>query len=501
MDAALQALTHLANWGVLAAAFGGVLWGILGGALPGISPSIAMALLLPFTVGLAPTTALVLLGSVYVGAEYGGSIPAILIRTPGTNSASATVLDGYAMAQQGRAGEALGISLISGLWGGLFGLAVLVLCTESLARVALAFTPAAYFSLGILGLSVIAGLSGGSLLKGAIAALLGLMIAFVGTDPVSGVPRFTFGSPDLLGGVKPILIMVGLFAVTEMLVQINEPAWAKADKGLARLKLPNWAMSKRLAKPQAIGAVIGTVEGVTPGAGGTIAAFMAYSEAKRWSRHPEEFGHGSPEGIAAPEAANNVVTATALVPLLSLGIPGSNSAAILLGGFLIHGLQPGPMLFTKAPDVIYGLYGGLFLANIAMLLIGMVILSPCIWLVNRPKPYLIAFILALVMSGVYAIHQSVYEVVLVIGVGVLGYAMRWLRLPVLPLVLGLVLGYMVESNYRRSLLISDGDPLIFLTDKVSLGLLVLALLLTAYTLAKEFRGKKAAGPEETTRAS
>ena len=501
MDAALQALTHLANWGVLAAAFGGVLWGILGGALPGISPSIAMALLLPFTVGLAPTTALVLLGSVYVGAEYGGSIPAILIRTPGTNSASATVLDGYAMAQQGRAGEALGISLISGLWGGLFGLAVLVLCTESLARVALAFTPAAYFSLGILGLSVIAGLSGGSLLKGAIAALLGLMIAFVGTDPVSGVPRFTFGSPDLLGGVKPILIMVGLFAVTEMLVQINEPAWAKADKGLARLKLPNWAMSKRLAKPQAIGAVIGTVEGVTPGAGGTIAAFMAYSEAKRWSRHPEEFGHGSPEGIAAPEAANNVVTATALVPLLSLGIPGSNSAAILLGGFLIHGLQPGPMLFTKAPDVIYGLYGGLFLANIAMLLIGMVILSPCIWLVNRPKPYLIAFILALVVSGVYAIHQSVYEVVLVIGVGVLGYAMRWLRLPVLPLVLGLVLGYMVESNYRRSLLISDGDPLIFLTDKVSLGLLLLALVLTAYTLAKEFRGKKAAGPEETTRAS
>ena len=172
-------------------------------------------------------------------------------------------------------------------------------------------------------------------------------------------------------------------------------------------------MSKRLFKPQAIGAVVGTFEGVTPGAGGTIAAFMAYSEAKRWSKHPEEFGHGSPEGIAAPECANNVVTATALVPLLSLGIPGSNSAAILLGGFLIHGLQPGPMLFAKAPEVVYGLYGGLFIANIAMLLIGLVILSPCIWLVNRPKPYLIAFILALVMSGVYAIHQSVFEIFLV----------------------------------------------------------------------------------------
>jgi putative tricarboxylic transport membrane protein len=247
-------------------------------------------------------------------------------------------------------------------------------------------------------------------------------------------------------------------------------------------------MSKRLLKPQAIGAAVGTVEGVTPGAGGTIAAFMAYSEARRWSRKPEEFGHGSPEGIAAPEAANNVVTATALVPLLSLGIPGSNSAAILLGGFLLHGLQPGPMLFAKAPEVVYGLYGGLLIANVAMLLIGLVILSPCIWLVNRPKPYLIAFVLALVMSGVYAIHQSVFDVFLVTGVGVFGCLMRWLRLPVLPLVLGLVLGYLVESNFRRSLVISDGDPTIFVTDKVSLALLVLAAALTTYTLWKEFFG-------------
>jgi putative tricarboxylic transport membrane protein len=451
-----------------------------------------MALLLPFTVGMAPATAIVLLASVYVGAEYGGSIPAILIRTPGTNSASATVLDGYEMARQGKAGEALGISLISGLYGGLFGLAVLVLATESLARIALAFTPAAYFSLGILGLSVIAGLSGGSLLRGVIAACIGLMLAFVGSDPVSGVPRFTFESADLLAGIKPILIMVGLFAVTEMLVQIGEPAWAKAVKSEARLKLPNWAMSKRLAKPQAIGAVIGTVEGVTPGAGGTIAAFMAYSEAKRWSKHPEEFGKGSPEGVAAPEAANNVVTATALVPLLSLGIPGSNSAAILLGGFLIHGLQPGPMLFQKAPEIVWSLYGGLFFANIAMLLIGLVILSPCIWLVNRPKPYLMAIILALVMTGVYAMHQSIFEIGMVLAVGVLGYGMRLLKIPVLPLVLGLVLGSLVESNYRRSLLISSGEHSIFVTDPISLVLLLLAAALTLYTGWKEFSDRKAA---------
>ena len=492
MDAFFNAVLSTPTLWLLVAAFSGVLWGILGGALPGISPSIAMALLLPFTVGMAPATAIVLLASVYVGAEYGGSIPAILIRTPGTNSASATVLDGYEMARQGKAGEALGISLMSGLYGGLFGLAVLVLATESLARIALAFTPAAYFSLGILGLSVIAGLSGGSLLRGVMAACIGLMLAFVGSDPVSGVPRFTFDSPDLLGGIKPILIMVGLFAVTEMLVQIGEPAWVKAFKSEARLKLPNWAMSKRLAKPQAIGAVIGTVEGVTPGAGGTIAAFMAYSEAKRWSKNPEEFGKGSPEGVAAPEAANNVVTATALVPLLSLGIPGSNSAAILLGGFLIHGLQPGPMLFQKSPEIVWSLYGGLFFANIAMLLIGLVILAPCIWLVNRPKPYLMAFILALVMTGVYAMHQSLFEIGLVLVVGVLGYGMRLLKIPVLPLVLGLVLGSLVESNYRRSLLISSGEHSIFVTDPVSLVLLLLAAALTLYTGWKEFSDRKAA---------
>jgi putative tricarboxylic transport membrane protein len=490
MDSFLLSLSNLASGWVVVAAFAGVLWGILGGALPGISPSIAMALLLPFTVGMDPTTALVLLASVYVGAEYGGSIPAILIRTPGTNSASATVIDGYEMAKQGRAGEALGISLMSGLIGGLFGLLVLVLATESLAKVALAFTPAAYFSLGILGLSVIAGLAGGSLLRGVIAASLGLMIAFIGSDPVSGVQRFTFGSADLLDGVKPILVMVGLFAVTEMLVQIGEPPWARGGQNSTRLKLPDWAMSKRLFKPQAIGAAIGTIEGVTPGAGGTIAAFMAYSEAKRWSKHPEEFGKGSPEGVAAPESANNVVTATALVPLLSLGIPGSNSAAILLGGFLIHGLQPGPMLFQKAPEVVYGLYGGLFIANIAMLLIGLVILGPCMWLVNRPKPYLIAFILALVMSGVFAIHQSIFDCGLVLAIGVLGYGMRLLRLPILPLVLGLVLGYLVESNYRRSLLISGGEHSIFLTDPVSALLLAIALVLSVYTGWKEFGSRQ-----------
>ena len=328
-----------------------------------------------------------------------------------------------------------------------------------------------------------------------IGCILGLMIATVGTDPVSGVARFTFGSPDLLGGIRPILVMVGLFAVSEMMVQIAEPPWAKADKRDTRLVLPNLAMWRRIWKPAGIGSVIGTIEGVTPGAGGTIAAFMAYNEARRWSAHPEEFGKGSPEGVAAPETANNVVTATALVPLLGLGIPGSNSAAVLLGGFLIHGLTPGPALFTKAPEIVYGLYGGLLIANIAMVLIGLVILGPCLWLVNRPKPYLIAFVLALVMSGVYAIEQSTFDLGIVVAGGVLGYVMRQLRFPTLPMVLGVVLGFLIESNYRRSLVISQGDHMIFLQDKVSLVLLILTALLLGYSIFAEVRSARAAKRE------
>lgn len=470
-------------------AFAGCLWGILGGALPGLSPSIAMALLLPFTYGMEPVPAIVLLASVYVGAEYGGSIPAILIRTPGTNASAATALDGFEMARQGRGGEALGISLVSGLVGGLFGLAVLVLATEPLARLALAFTPAAYFALAVLGLSVIASLAGGSLTKGLIGAGLGLMISTVGTDPVSGVPRFTFATPELLGGIRPILVMVGLFAVAEMLVQIGEPAWARAEARDTRLKLPGLSMMRRLLPAQAIGCGIGTVEGVTPGAGGTIAAFMAYNEARRRSKEPEAFGKGAPEGVAAPEAANNVVTATALVPLLSLGIPGSNSAAVLLGGFMVHGLTPGPLLFEKAPEVVWGLYGGLLAANIAMLLLGLVILTPALWLVNRPKPYLLAAILCLIVSGVYAIEQSLFDVGLVLGFGVLGYLLRLAGVPVLPLVLGVVLGFMLESNYRRSLVISGGDHAVFVEDPVAATLLAAAAALTLWSLWSEFRRK------------
>jgi putative tricarboxylic transport membrane protein len=484
METVILSVQSLADVSIILAAMVGVAWGILGGAMPGISPSITMALLLPFTYTMEPGAAIVLLAATYVGAEYGGSVPAILIRTPGTNAAAATVIDGYEMNLQGKAGEALGISLYSGVLGSLFGLIMLVLLSKPLAAVALAFTPPAYFALGILGLSVIATLSGENLFKGFVAATLGLMIATIGTDPVTGGNRFTFGSSDLLSGIEPVMIMVGLFAMSELLSQASDKSAAPKVKSRPRMIFPNLAMAKRLFVPQTIGASIGTFEGCMPGAGGTIASFMAYNEARRWSPNKANFGKGAPEGIAAPEAANNAVAETALVPLLSFGIPGSNSTAILLGGFLIHGIVPGPMLFERSGDVVYSLYGGLLVAAISLLFIGIAMLPMCIWLVNRPRPWLSAFIFALIMSGIYSIHNSLFDLSIMLAAGVMGFLMKILKFPFLPAVLGLVLGYLVESSFRRSLVLSGDDYGIFLSDKVSLGLLVLSAVFILGALGK-----------------
>lgn len=501
METLIISASHLADLSVLLAATIGVTWGVLGGALPGISPSITMALLLPFTYALAPTPAVVLLASAYIGAEYGGSIPAILIRTPGTNAAAATVIDGYEMNLQGKAGLALGISLYSGVIGSLFGVFMLVLLSEPLAEVALAFTPMAYFGLGVLGISVVATLAGKSLVKGLIACLLGLMVATVGTDPVTGVNRYTFGSPDLLSGVAPILIMVGLFALSELFVQAASLGDGERVKSRPKITFPDWKLAKRLMPSQGIGCVIGCFEGVTPGAGGTVASFMSYNEARRWSKRKDEFGKGSPEGVAAPETANNVVSETAIVPLLAFGIPGSNSTAVLLGGFLIHGMVPGPMIFQRSADVVHGLYAGLFAASILQLFIGMALLPLCIWLVNRPKPYLMAFIYALIFSGVYSINHSLFDLGIVLTAGVVGYFLRYLDFPFLPAVLGVVLGFLIESNYRRSMLISKDDPMIFLTDPISFALLSLAAIFIVGSLGKQTydhlqrRPTSANGPE------
>jgi putative tricarboxylic transport membrane protein len=497
VDSLTQALTMLVTTAIVPAALAGLVWGIIGGALPGISASITMALILPLTYTLDPVSAVVLLASVYIGAEYGGSIPAILIRTPGTNSAAATIIDGYEMKRQGRAGEALGISLWSGIVGSLFGLAMLILMTEPLSRIALAFRPTSYCALGVLGLSIIASLSERSLLKGLAAAVVGMMVATVGTDPISGVSRFTFGLPELLAGVKPILIMIGLFAVSELLRQSGTQSVTATAEAI-RVRLPSLPVMRKIGKAQAIGCVVGTAEGLMPGGGGSIASFFSYNEAKRWSRYPDEFGKGSVEGVAAPETANNTVASTALIPLLSFGIPGSNSAAILLGGLLIHGLLPGPRLFEQNGDVILGLYAGSFVAIMAQLVVGILILPVCMWLVNRPRPYLAGFILAFVVSGIFTINSSLWDIGFVLAVGLVGYLMRLTGFPFLPAVLGVVLGPLVESNYRRSLLLSGGDHAIFLEDPIAIGFLVTAAVFVIWSLVREVRDSQSDARKEVT---
>jgi putative tricarboxylic transport membrane protein len=287
--------------------------------------------------------------------------------------------------------------------------------------------------------------------------------------------------------------MVGVFAIGELLVQSDARGWGAPPRERARIIMPSRAIWRRLALPQAIGSVVGTIEGIIPGGGGTVSSFLAYNEARRWSRHQDEFGRGSPEGIAAPEAANNTVACTALIPMLSLGIPGSNSAAVLLGGFLIHGLIPGPMLFVQHGDVVHNLYAGLLVANVAMIVVGYLIMSPCIWLVSRPRPYLTGFIYALVVSGVYSIEGSLFHVGLALVFGAIGYGMRVFHVPVLPMVLGVVLGSMVESNYRRALVLSSGDHWTFVHDRISAALLLVAALVVIASLVRQVREKRGSG--------
>jgi len=465
----------------------GVLWGILGGALPGITGSIAMALLLPLTFSMHPSVAFMMLAGVYIGAMYGSSITAILIKTPGAPASAATVLDGYEVHRQGKSGVALGISLIAGTVGGLFSVIILIGLAIPLATIALAFGPPEYFGLTLFGLAIISSLAGKSIVKGLISGVLGLMLSTIGMDPFSGVPRFTYGSEELLGGIDLIAAMIGLFAVSEVFVQAGEAGeWEKIKSNFSS-KFPSWAELKSTTRSTVLGTVIGTIVGIMPGAGGTIGGFIAYNEAKRWSRHPEQFGKGSLEGIAAPEAANNAVTGGAMVPLLAFGIPGSNAAAIMLGALMLHGLRPGPLLFQNNPDIVYGLFVGMLIANVFMLIAGYVLIKPCIYIVNISKPALLASIMALVIIGTYAINNNLNDVWVALITGVLGYLMRKYDFSPSAMILALILGFMVETSLRRSLVLSYGDFSSFYTRPITLVLILMAIVTLVLPIIRAIR--------------
>ncbi|MEL7565306.1 MAG: tripartite tricarboxylate transporter permease [Dehalobacterium sp.] len=486
-------LEHLAlgidfafEWHAVLMIFLGVLWGIIGGVIPGINATVAMSLILPFTWGMPPHIAIMLLLGVYAGAEYGGSVPACLIGTPGTNAAACTVIDGYEMTKKGRPGLALGTSLYSGVIGGMIGNAALIMLAIPLATVALAFGPAEYCALAIMGLTMICALGGKNVFKGILAGVFGMFLATVGID-MSGVTRFTFGIRSLNEGFNLIPVMMGLFAVTEVLKQAREcfggEAFITKYTGSGK-KLPSWQEIKEMTPVSLFAGVIGTIVGVMPGVGASTSSFIAYNETKRWFKNTESFGQGEDvRAIAAPESANNAVTGSAMVPLLSLGIPGSNSTAIMLGALMLHNVVPGPMIFERNPEIAYGAFVALFIANIFMLFQGLFFIKIAYRITTLSKPVLLASIIALVFTGAYAVNGQVFDIFLTLAFGLIGYGMKKIGLPPTATVLGFVLGPIMENNLRRALIITDGSYFnVFFGSTLSTILIVISLLSLGVTI-------------------
>lgn len=451
----------------------GVISGIMGGAIPGISPSMAVALLLPFTFSMEPTMAIVLLISCYIGANYGGSITAVSINTPGTPSAAVTAFDGYPMAKSGRAGEAMGISLYASVFGGIIGTLILIFFSVPLAKVALKFWPSEYFALCVLGLTTVATLGGTHWQKALVSVLFGLLLNTIGFDPILGVSRFTFKITNMFDGFSLIPVLIGLFALGEVFSNIEnyDPKEQKFEK--ISYQWPPVKYYWKLRGSMLRSSVLGTIVGIFPGAGGTIASFLAYDMEKRMSKHPEQFGKGAPEGVVAAEAANSSSVGGAMVPLLTLGIPGSSTAAVLIGALMIHDLQPGPELFVKAPEVVYGMFVSMFIANAFMLFIGLWGSKLWVRVTDLRKSILYPLIFTFSIVGSYAVNNSLFDVGVCIAFGVVGWLFKRYGYPAAPIVLGLVLGRIAEMNFRQAVMVSGYR--VFYTRPLTLILLIISV--------------------------
>src|SRR6187200_2571583 len=463
-------LTHLGmGFGVaftpfnLMMAVAGVLVGMLIGALPGVGPPSGVALLLPLTFGMDPTSGIIMLAALYAGTMYGGTITSVLINTPGESASVVTCLDGHQMALQGRAGPALGIAAIGSFIAGTVGVVLLMLVSPALARWSLAFGPPETFALLLLGLTTVTLLTGESALKGYISMVLGLMIAMVGFDIISGDPRYAFGVPELMDGVDFLPVAIGLFGIGEVL------AGAEAAGGAAILSarygwrdvMPtaqDWLRSRWAI---ARGTVLGFLVGILPGAGPTVSTFLSYALEKKVSKHPEEFGRGAIEGVAGPESANNAAATGAMVPMLTLGIPGSGTTAIMLGGLMMWGLQPGPHLFEKNPDFVWGLIASMYIGNVMLVVLNIAFIPVFVRALRVPYSILMALIIVFCITGAYAANNRVWDVGVMLAFGVVGYLMRKLDYSAAAMTLALVLGPLAERALRQSLIISDAGALIF----------------------------------------
>jgi putative tricarboxylic transport membrane protein len=481
----------------LAFAFAGAFVGTIIGILPGIGPAAGIALLLPITFGLPPVSSLIMLAGIYYGAMYGGTLTSVLINTPGESASVATTLDGYQMALQGRAGAALAIAAIGSFIAGTIGVVALMLAAPPLADLAVQFGPPEYFALAALGLLTIAGLTGTSAAKALLAAVAGLALATVGSDPFTGQQRFTLGVIELSDGVEFLPVAVGLFGISEVLANVADPVRLAPIKASISGLIPTWQDWRASRWPIARGGIIGFVVGVLPGAGATIASFIAYGVERRISKHPERFGKGAIEGVAAPESANNSATAGAMVPLLALGIPGSATTAVLLGAFILFGLRPGPLLLTDHPDVFWGLIASMYVGNVMLLFLNLPGAPLFASMLRLPYPVIATAIIGISIAGAYSLQNSLFDVWVALSFGVLGYLMKRFDYPAAPLVLALVLGPLLEMSLRQSLTISHGSLAIFFTRPASAVLLAIGILgLAAPTLYSLFRKARAAPIEK-----
>ena len=451
--------------------------GITIGCLPGLSAAMGVALLLPVTFGMDPATGLIVLGGIYCGAIFGGSISAILIHTPGTPASAATAIEGYQLTLKGQAAKALSVACYASFCGGLLSCISLYFFSPLLAELAMQFKSPEYFWLSIFGLTIIAGVSSRSILKGLMSGILGLLISTIGMDPMEGVERFMFGQSTLYNGVNTTCALIGLFSMSQVLIlaekKIVERAKAtkfKMQFGISRQEI------KRLTPTITRSWLIGNILGILPGAGATIACFMGYNEARRFSKHKEEFGNGSIEGVAGSEAANNAVTGGSLIPTLTLGIPGESVTAVLMGGLIIHGLQPGPELFTTYAPMTYTFFAGFVLVQFAMLAIGLCGSKVFAQISRLSDSILIPSIFVLCVVGSYAIHNNFVEVIIMFIFGIIGYLVRKFDLNAAAIVLGLILGPIGENGLRRSLYLSDGDPSILFSTPLCWMLILLCIV-------------------------
>ena len=483
IDNIMAGFSLVANLESFLALLVGITIGTVAGAIPGLSATMAVALTLPFTFSMTPITGILLLLGVYKGGIFGGSIPAILIKTPGTPASSATILDGYPLAEKGQAGKALGMALWASCTADLISNLALILFAGWLASFALNFGPPEFFTLILFSLTIIAGVSGESLLRGALSAMFGLLLATVGLDLIYGTQRFTFENPNMMGGLNFIAVLIGLFAIPEIIGMVWNP---KADEGKSRALGNNWVTFQEYRnsfRSIVRGSFIGVFLGSIPGIGAAPSAFLSYSEARRKSKNKENFGKGELEGVAAAEAGNNGVAGATLIPLLALGVPGDVITAIILGAFMVHGLQPGPMMFLINADIIYGLFIGLIVSSVFLFFIGSIAIRGFKYVADIPRSILFPSVMVLCVYGVFAVNNNLFDVGVMFVMGWIGFFMIQYKIPAAPFLIAFILGPLLEDNFRQSMLMSGSSASILFRGPITWFFWLLTSI-TVFTIAR-----------------